>query len=753
MKMRNTATVLWVGTALAYGILLSILPLLRELHFLSAALTALIGAFAAAYYASRLSGFSIRPASGLRELLMLLLLSQIPVFPLLISAFFRGCFSFEGLSFWLLLPPPSIMLGFAIGRYFRLFTSRPRFYSIGLLLFIAFGGLLFELLSYPQVYFHNHVWGYWPGPIYDEQVALTPSVVYFRLISLSWAGLFWLLPSIRLRRPKPAGISSQRGIQLLSGLLLLSLLLSYSNLSRNGIISPPEYLQERLGERSETELAIIYHDAFLSPDERQWIANKHDFHIREIAARLELDLDTLPRIQSYVYRHQWQKKRLTGAGNTVYVPVWQSEPQLHIQKDALDAVLRHELVHVVAREFGMPVLNASPNIALIEGLAVALEGPRNMSASLHQIIAAQPELPDVARMRQLMRPTGFYALSGSLSYNLAGSFVDWLLHEYPVEQFKQAYRSGRLSAGYDADFETLIYGWHDFLQQIEVDDSQLALSNRIFSAPGIAEKSCVFHISPEQRVMNTARRLQAERADSAALVHLRQFSDTSKRALSASFLQLWGEQALRESPEAASDFLNYFSKDDAAVSPRLQLLRADAHFITNNKDAGINLLQRFEKDDENKRPLSVQLRLRPETRSELLMLRYGTASSVKQLQQEPSSGLPPYGELPAALQPYALQLCNRLSPAAVDYCVFEPPSDQGFRYENASGYRLKESYARLLFAQGFHVTAAAWISYLERGLRQETQAEVLHAARLIRLEELSRLASLAPADTSGRATL
>lgn len=726
------------GAALIYGLVLSFIPLLRELHFLSAALTALIAAFSAAYYAGGLSGLRARPSSGLRELLTALLLSLVPALPLLAGGLLRGCFSFEGLSFWLLLPPPSVLFGFAIGRYFRLFTRRARLYSMLILLLIALGGLLIELLSYPQVYFHNHVWGYWPGPIYDEQVALTPAVLFFRLITLSWAGLFWLLPAVKTGRVKPALRRSQRSIRLLAGLLLLSLLLSYSYLSNTGIISPPEYLQQRLGERTETEFSVLYHDASLSSNERRWIAAMHDFHIREIAVRLELDPASLPTIHSYIYRHAWQKKRLTGAGNTVYVPVWQPNPQLHIQKNALEGILRHELVHVIAREFGMPVLNASPNIALVEGLAVALQGARNAQATLHQVVAAQPELPDAARMQRLMSPTGFYALSGSLSYTLAGSFVDWLLQEYPVAKFKEAYRSGRLSSAYDADFESLIAGWHAFLEQVPVHETQLDLSDRIFGAPGIIEKSCVFHISAEQRALDNARQKLAEQADSAAYAVLGRFANANTR-LSSDFLYLWGRTALRHSPDAAQEFLQ---RVPASGSPRLQLLKADAHFITGNKNAGTELLQDLDWNEENGgRPKAVTLRLEAEYRPYLLALRYVSATALRS--ETGRRRLPAFANLPDALKPYALQMCLRMGPEDVSYCRFAPPETRPYRYRTSAEYQLMEAYTRQLFALGHRQPAERWLHYLSSGLQQAPQSEILHAARLQRLGQLARMAATA----------
>lgn len=739
MSISRTAF-LWIVSALIYGSILSLIPLLRELHFLSAALTALIGSFIAAVFAARQSKLKPRPASGLRPLLFLLLIAFVPVAPLLITALLLDCFSFEGLSFWILLPPPSIMLGFAIGRYMRLFTGRPILYSIIVILLIGLGGLLFELLSYPQVYFYNHVWGYWPGPIYDEQVALPAALLFFRLLTLSWAGLLWLLPSVRLRNSKPGSGNGQRSIRLLSGLLLISLLLGYSNLSSNGIISPPKHLQRSLGEQSRSEHAILYHDASLSEEELRWIGRQHDFHIRDVANRLEVSLDELPLIHSYIYRHQWQKKRLTGAGNTVYVPVWQSKPQLHIQKDALDDILRHELVHVIAREFGMPVLNASTNVALIEGLAVALQQPRNTRATIHQIVAAQPELPDTSHMRRLMRPTGFYALSGSLSYNLAGSFVEWLLREYPVRRFKEAYRSGRLESAYQQDFEDLVAGWHAFLQEVEVDEAQLALSNRIFSAPGLAEKSCVFHISAMQRTLSEAARLTADNADSAAYALLLEYADAHKNPLPDSFLRLFGQHALARGTSGAKIFTSVIEQNDDEAqnflkrSFTMQLMYIDALFIAEENPKADSLLQTLVREAGTKDPLPLALQLRNDeiTRKQLLLLKYATAEQLATASELQNAEKYP------ELNPYRWQTCIRtgLRPAAI--CV-QAPDEQSASITSAAAYQIAESYLRELLRNGHAELAGQWLSALNKYLKSEPEEEVRNRARLQRLGYLNRI--------------
>ncbi|MCH8568407.1 MAG: hypothetical protein LAT67_09095 [Balneolales bacterium] len=533
---RNYQKLFWF--ALGLGILLSFIPLVQEVHFLSANISGLIFSALSLRLALKNTRSGQKPAAGLRECLFLALIAFIPIFPLLAGSLIRSCFSGSGLAFWILIPVPSVVFTYALGRYFTLAFPAlySRYVAWGIYFFIAAGIFLAELYSLPHVRFHNHIWGYWPGPIYDSEVALSPSLVAFRYLSLCWAALFWLAPYMKT--------SYGKKFRLPFILLAASLLLGYMNLNRTGIISTESHIRNTLGGVHFTEYAVLFFDRSVPDDKILFWGKLHDFHIQEIAAQLGLDLLQLPRVRSYVYRHEWQKKRLTGAGGTVYVPVWNRNPQMHIHQQALLPVLRHELVHVLAREIGMPLFNASPNIALTEGLAVALQTERNSTASLHQIVALQDELPDTDTMRSLMSLTGFYKLSGQLSYTLAGSFTAWLLDSFPPEYMHQAYRTGNIETAFKTDFKDLVTNWHTFLQTIPTDPGQRFVSDRIFTAPGLLDISCVLHPKRHHFVLNEAQILVAEQRYEEAALLLDVFGTRPGR-LSIPMLRLFVTAGLR----------------------------------------------------------------------------------------------------------------------------------------------------------------------------------------------------------------
>src|SRR5690606_33050047 len=110
----------------------------------------------------------------------------------------------------------------------------------------------------------------------------------------------------------------------------------------------------------------------------------------------------------------------------------------------LSSVMGHELVHVFSREFGMPVLNASPKVGLVEGLAVALEPPdgrpgvhEQVSAAMVRNVAGQSDGSRITEnLVARLSPVGFWTGRGAVSYTVMGSFVKFLIDSYGAEPFK-----------------------------------------------------------------------------------------------------------------------------------------------------------------------------------------------------------------------------------------------------------------------------------------------------------------------------
>ncbi len=474
-----------VWLPLLAGVLLLPVPLLGNFHIESALLAATVGCFWAA-----MSGCKqlLPQETNRRRILFILRTLYLAALPLLLFAVFTNCFSRNGLGFWVLYPIPSVLFGYSLGRMLRLWEIPFRkALAVFILLLIAIGIPLIQFFNLPQLYFFNHVWGGWPGPIYDETIQVSRPLLFFRLMTLAWAVLFWFLPVL----------SNSLRAKIVAGFCVAGLIVGYIFLPQLGIISPRSYIQKQLGGVKETSHFIIHYEkSGYTKDEISRISLEHEFYFKQITEALQISYPyTTNKIESYLYANARQKNRLTGAKFTSYVPVWLEQDQLHIAKQQLGS-LKHELVHIVAKQFGNEVLNASWSVGLVEGVAVSLAPDVSPRTTIHQIVAAEKPWPDAMEMKNALSLTGFYGGRSAVNYTTTGSFVTYLLNHYPVNHFKQAYRTAGVEAAYPRSFNNLIEGWHELLSEVEVDSLDQQIAARLFSIPSLFEQACPHVLSP-----------------------------------------------------------------------------------------------------------------------------------------------------------------------------------------------------------------------------------------------------------------
>lgn len=464
-------------TGLAAGLVSLSVPLLRDLHWESAGAASLIIALYSGWLAA---GPHLNYRYRAVKILGLLIGWSTPLF---VFALFTGCFSFDGLAFWFFGPIPSALFGWAAGRAVSTYVPlHSRLWTMILLSTMAVLPLLIQFLTYPQLYFFNHIWSYWPGPIYDEIVFFDSRLVGFRFLTLLWVVVLWALPTA----------FRQKLSTLIVLLGTIAILFAYSHAAEWGWITPEERIQQHLGGLHETtHFRIYYPPDSLTPEQLNDLEGRHETYLAEITERLEIDRTIYrdQKIHSYIYIGADQKKLLTGAGQTSFVPVWLKQDQLHINFSALEPVLKHELVHIVTKQFSN-WFGASNSIGLVEGVAVAL-APNRYPARINQLVAARPEWPGPEEIQTLFSFSGFYRSSGPVSYLVSGSFVQHLLENYPVDSFKAAFRSGDLETSYaPLTAEDLVESWHRILEGTEVDDEARSHSLALFQRPSIFQIPC-----------------------------------------------------------------------------------------------------------------------------------------------------------------------------------------------------------------------------------------------------------------------
>ncbi|WP_310686629.1 hypothetical protein [Aliifodinibius sp. S!AR15-10] len=546
----------------AVGLVALFIPLLRDFHIESAILAATIGA-----YWGGIAAVKAGPGMDLRCAIQINGFLYLAGLPLALFSVLTGCFTVHGLGFWVFLPLPSVFLGYSIGRLSRQFrVPFPRFFTVVVLLLITFGGFLYEFFTLPQLYFYNHVWGYWPGPIYDEAIQFPLSLVAFRFLTLCWILVIWLVPML----------DEDRFYRWILGLAVLGLLTGYMQLEKTRIITPKETLQQRLGGQLETDHTRIYYaEQAISDQEIDRMATEIEFYIHQIQHSLGIDKpDSSQKIELYLYAHPWQKKELVGAKYTSYVTVWQQVPQVHIAKTQVDGSLKHEVVHAVTALLPWPGL--VPNIGLTEGIAVALNPDRSPRSTIDQLVAAHKPYPTAEQMSSSLSYWGFYTNRSAVSYTTTGSFVRYLIDEKSPQEFLDAYRCGSIELGYSESFSVLVEGWHQRLDSVRIDSSDRERASEIFGRLSIFEQQCPHKVPRAAELFDQYLLYEILNDTTRVISTLAALKEIDPEERSPQLLwMLWNLRAGHTDPVIAQ-------ADPNATRIEYQLLTADAHRMATN---------------------------------------------------------------------------------------------------------------------------------------------------------------------------
>jgi tetratricopeptide (TPR) repeat protein len=580
--MRNNPLLVVAGVYALTCVVLLPLPLFGLLHVSSSAVVAGIGFFASGLAAISLFQRGETVGDVLPRMLGLLV---VPWALLTLSLLWRpNCGYLQGLLLFVVFAVPSV--GLSVCMAYALEASQLRYAR---LLFILAGlatavlPVLFDLALHPQFYTYNHVWGGFLGPIYDEELAIRPGLFFFRGLTLWWAVWLVLMGRRSILRRGGHQIEGRRGAL---GLLAVTFVIvgTYASAPWLGINTPGWYLQGQLGGHLQLERFDVYYDPdALSEEELLVIADEHRYRYHQL--REALGTDVRYRIATYLYPDPRTKAALTGARTTGVAPTWLPTPQIHLLQERFQRSFAHELVHVIAREFGMPVIRASPAIGLVEGLAVALEPPDG-TPSLHAQVAAALRRREAlgvygdslaAGVARQLRPFGFWTGRGAVSYVTMGSFVQYLLDEYGAEPMRVAYASGDLEAAYGRPVDDLARDWEQFVRTHPDDPEAIALVMARFTRPSLFEQRCPHYVPP---VVRHTRRgnLALERGDGAAA------EEAFAAALradpgSGAALAAWARLALLgpDSTAARVRLEEAVAEADTLASPGLLTRLGDAH--------------------------------------------------------------------------------------------------------------------------------------------------------------------------------
>ncbi|MYH18045.1 MAG: hypothetical protein F4132_02955 [Gemmatimonadetes bacterium] len=516
------------------------LPLVDDLGFEFAFLTAAVATFATGVMTVHLvNGWRTDSPRNTRHSALLALLFGLslstlllPMVVMFVNSWISGfCNVPEGLAFYLLLPGISVLWATSVALVCALSVERRRHATLLFLgvMFVSVGISVFRLATQPPVFAYNPIIGYFPGPIYDEVVVITSTLLAARAIVLvsvlaMVAGLCTCFdPSVRKIRPslflkfrrgpdggisrggkQDGGISrggKQDGGSAATGMAMRVLFLvsvvvlgvAYVYRAPLGIVIDRAHIQQTLGGHRQTAHFDIYFDTnTISAWNIDLIARDHEYQLDRIITYLEVPAPST-RIASYIYGSADQKKRLMGARHTSIERPGADE--MHLNNASFPhPVLKHELVHVVSAAFGNALYGGSYWIGFHEGLAEAVDW-QDAPMNPHEWSRAMRELGYAPPLANLLSMTGFWTAASSRSYTLCGSFVRFLIERYGLDAFKQAFPDGAVEASYGRTTAELIAEWEAFVDGIQLREDQLRIARQRFIRPSIFRLHCPHEVA------------------------------------------------------------------------------------------------------------------------------------------------------------------------------------------------------------------------------------------------------------------
>jgi len=553
------------------------IPLLNYLGFEFSALISLAGSFSAGLLAlivtshareSVYKHFALSAVSGLLLLVPPLVIISVN------ALFVRNCSFADGLTFYLLGPVPAVLFVVALAVLVVSVASRWRKTLLTMAIMAILSHILVVTLISPQIFAFNPILGYFPGITYDESLNIGTTLLEFRILTLVAAAIILLVADvIRNRKAKVPASRTKRVILVAGGVFLV---LTYCFSDRLGFSSSEGFIRTELGGEYDSEhFTIVYPKNAVTTEEVERLAARHEFYFGTIAR--ELRILPVRKIRSFLYGSAEQKGRLVGAAGTNIAKPWRWE--LHVNLSDVNRVLKHELVHIMAAEFGFPVLRISLNSGLIEGLAMAVERVE-YNETLHRLAAqifAIGLRPDVEGLFSI---SGFLKSHGGTSYVLAGSFCRYLIDHYGMRRFKWLYRTGSFESFYNKELTVLIAEWRRFISQPEPSINERTKAAYLFRRSSIFGRECarvIAEVNEETRnalrsgnfeaAVETSRRsLELSRSPEAILQHATALLRSGR-----------AEDAIRFGSEALADSMI------AHTLLPLYLTLADAHWKLGNK--------------------------------------------------------------------------------------------------------------------------------------------------------------------------
>lgn len=436
------------------------------------------------------------------------------------------CDAAQGALFVLLGPGVGVPLAALAGACTASLSKRPRVATL-LAALVPIGSIALALgrfVDTPAIFSYTHFVGYFPGSLYDADIAITGP--YWTLRAASAALLVLLLALLHVlheghglhqghglhREQEPPGLSRARLLRSAPQsalVVLLALGLGAVELygPELGHRSTSASIARVLGGRLDGSRCTVVFPRELPRARAERLRDDCDHRV----ARAEelLGVTQRARVTAFFFRDASEKQRLMGASNTYIAKPWRNEVYLQLASWP-HPVLFHEIVHVVAGNVGRGPFHVSgslgglvPSAGIVEGVAVAIAWEEREDLTPHQWARALVEVghaPTIAETEGL----GFLLQPASRAYTANGSFVRWILETRGSEAVRRLYLTGSYEEALGIPLARAETEWRAFLETVPLPPHAIPMARLRFERPAIFGQICPHAIAQLEEELGAA---------------------------------------------------------------------------------------------------------------------------------------------------------------------------------------------------------------------------------------------------------
>lgn len=500
-----------------------------------------------------------------------------------------GCPIKDGLAFYLALPIPAMLLGIISGFIVSSLSKHfNRFIFIGLS-FILLASTLLEFYFYPQVYFYNPIFGFFPGTIYDEDIAVNSTLVFHQLFNL----VVFYLALLTISNSKV--LRSNKFYKWAFTLIILATALFTKPFW--GFATTTNKLQSELQNKISTEHFNIYLGSDVKKTDREFIALLHEYNYEQVLQKF--NLSNSPKIESYIFNDKEQKRKLFGAGNADVSKPWMNK--IFLNYTNYKQTLKHEIAHTVAAKFGVTPFKVADklNMAMIEGLAMWIE---NDYDGYPVSFAAKLAFNNGYRisLQNLFNSGKFFSNYSSLAYIYSGAFLEFISNKFEPDKVLKLYGSLDFEANFGSNLSEISVEFEELLLDSSFSDYS-SKAQFYFAGQTLFKKFCPRMASNDMKEAAIEYNVKNYQLAAEKYSKIYNYSSSAGSLLANSFsLQKLGEY--NKSVDLLKKEINKFEKSNYLFAIELQL--ADSYLLAGDSLSALKYYVLIEKQNPSENYLN-----------------------------------------------------------------------------------------------------------------------------------------------------